>query len=377
VQFTVDKNVLADAVAWTARSLPARPTAPVLAGLLMEATTNQVTLSGFDLEVSTQVTMKADVESPGRALVSGRLLSDITRALPSLPVIIENDGARVSVTCGSSKFVLLTLPVQDYPSLPDMPTVTGKVEGAAFTSVVQQVTVAAGRDDTLPALTGIRMEIEGDRLLLAATDRYRLAVGEVTWQPEGPAVSATALIPARTLAETARAMAGAEHVEIAFSAREGAVESLVGFAGDGRRTTTRLIDGEFPKYKALFPDTTETTATVEKSTLVDAVKRVALVAERNAPIRLNFSTKGVLLEAGTGDEAQAVESLEAEVNGPDITIAFNPQYLVDGLGAVPGESVTISFIEARKPAVITAAGESTTGSTSTYRYLLMPVRMAG
>ena len=377
MKFTINSNDLADAVAWAARSLPARPTAPVLAGLLLETTSSQLTLSGFDLEVSAQISLDADVEEPGRALVSGRLLADIARALPPMPVTIETDGPRVNVVCGSSRFTLLTLPVEDYPALPSMPTVSGVVDGSTFTSAISQVAIAAGRDETLPALTGIRLEIEGDTLTLAATDRYRLAVREIPWKPEQSAISATALILGRTLNETAKAMNSAQEVELAFSARDGAVESLVGFSGAGRSTTTRLIDGEFPKYRSLFPDDSSTSTQLEKTPFIDAVKRVSLVAERNTPIRLSFTKDGLTLEAGTGDEAQASESLDAQVNGDDIVIAFNPQYLIDGLNAVVGDYVSMAFVSSSKPAVLTGKKDASTGEDMSYRYLLMPVRMAG
>jgi DNA polymerase-3 subunit beta len=371
VKFRVDRDVLADAVAWAARSLPSRPSAPVLAGLLIEVDAGRLVLSGFDLELSARVTVEAEIESPGRVLVSGRLLADIARALPPLPVVFETDGPKVTVTCGSSRFTLLTLPVEDYPSLPDMPTTSGVLDGAEFAAAVAQVAIAAGRDDTLPALTGIRVEIHGETLTLAATDRYRLAVRELPWKPERSDVDATALVPARTLHDTAKTLAGAAGVELAFASKDGAVDALIGFEGDGRRTTTRLIDGEFPKYRSLLPNEAATTAVVESSSLIDAVKRVSLVAERNTPVRLSFTSSGLTLEAGTGDEAQAQESVEATVDGDDIVIAFNATYLLDGLGAVASENVKLSFTSANKAAVLTAGDDT----TNTYRYLLMPVRI--
>lgn len=373
MKFRVDRDVLADAVAWAARSLPSRPTAPVLAGLLLEAQGSTLTLSGFDLEVSARVEIEAEVEEEGRVLVSGRLLADISRSLPPLPVAFTTEGMKVAVNCGAARFTLLTLPADDYPSLPDMPTTSGLVDGAVLAAAVAQIAIAAGRDDTLPALTGIRVEIEGDTLTLAATDRYRLAVRELPWKAQRPDVNATALVPARTLHETAKALTGAQAVEVAFASRDGHVESLIGFEGDGRRTTTRLIDGEFPKYRSLLPSESATTATMETALLIDAVKRVSLVAERNTPVRLAFSSSGLSLEAGTGDEAQAQESLEAEVIGDEIVIAFNPQYLLDGLGVVGTENVQLAFTTSNKPAVLSGLGDDAT----TYRYLLMPVRIGG
>ena len=377
MKFTVDRDALADAVAWTARSLPARPTAPVLAGLLLEVEASTLKISGFDLEVSTQISIDAAVEQAGKVLVSGRLLADISRALPNMPVTIATDGQKVNLECGTSRFTLLTLSVEDYPKLPDMPQIGGTVDGTLFTTAVAQVAIASGRDETLPALTGIRIEIEGNTLTLAATDRYRLAVREITWDSKVSNVSATALVLGRTLNETAKALTTAQNIELAFSVRDGAVESLVGFSGAGRTSTTRLIDGEFPKYRSLFPETSSTTALIEKSVLLEAVKRVSLVAERNTPIRLAFTSDGLSLEAGTGDEAQASEAIEAQVSGDDVLIAFNPQYLIDGLNAVVGDFVSMAFVSSSKPAVLTGALDAATAADQSYRYLLMPVRISG
>ena len=217
MKFQVERDVLADAVAWAARTLPTRPSMPVLAGLVLEASDNSVTLSSFDYEVSSKVTVAADVQTPGTSLVSGRLLADITRSLPGAPVQLSNEGTRVVITCGRSSFTLPTLPVEDYPSLPAMPDSSGDISAALFAAAVAQVAIAAGRDDTLPTLTGIRMEIEGGNIVLAATDRYRLAVREFSWNPKNSSISVNALIPARTLADTAKSLATTDLVTIALS----------------------------------------------------------------------------------------------------------------------------------------------------------------
>ena len=373
MKFRLERDVLADAVAWAARTLPSRPSMPMLAGLLIDAAGDGLTLSSFDYEVSGRVAVAADVDEPGRVLVSGRLLADIARALPAAQVTITAEGTRVEVRCGRSSFTLPTLPVEDYPTLPDMPSSSGTISGAALATAVAQVAIAAGRDDTLPTLTGIRVEIVGDNLTLAATDRYRLAVREFTWSPERAGLDTAALVPARTLADTAKSLAGCASVQIAL-AGTGAGEGLMGFEGDGRRTTTRLLDGEFPKYRALLPSEAATIATIETPALVDAVKRVALVAERNTPVRLRFSGDEVLLRAGAGDEATATEAVECSVEGEAVEIAFNPQYLLDGLTAVDSASTRLSFTSATRPAVLTGSSEELVAA---YRYLLMPVRLSG
>jgi DNA polymerase-3 subunit beta len=374
VKFRVERDVLAEAVAWTARSLPVRPPVAVLAGLLLTADDNGLALSGFDYEVSARAEISADVAAEGRALVSGRLLADICKSLPAKPVDISVDGTKVNLVCGSARFSLLTLPVEDYPSLPEMPTRSGTVPADVFAHAVAQVAVAAGRDDTLPILTGIRIEIEGDTVTLAATDRYRLAVREFTWKPEQPGSSAFALVPAKTLADTAKAMTG--EVELALSAGA-AGDGLVGLASSGRRTTSRLLEGDFPKYRSLLPAESSSYAIVETGPFLEAVRRVSLVAERNTPVRLSFSAGELLLEAGSGDEASASEALEASLDGDSIAIAFNPTYLLDGLNALDTSHVRLAFTTSTKPAVITGATADGPTDTTDYRHLLMPVRLSG
>lgn len=376
MKFRVERDVLADAVSWAARTLPTRPSMPVLAGLVLEAADDSVTLSSFDYEVSSRVTIAADVQTPGTSLVSGRLLADITRSLPGAPVQLSNEGTRVVITCGRSSFTLPTLPVEDYPSLPAMPDSSGDIEAALFASAVAQVAIAAGRDDTLPTLTGIRMEIEGGNIVLAATDRYRLAVREFSWNPKSSSISVNALIPAKTLADTAKSLSTTDLVTIALSAG-GSGEGLIGFEGAGRRTTTRLLDGEFPKYRTLLPSEAATVASVDTSALADAVKRVALVAERNTPVRLAFDGSEVVLRAGAGDDAQANEVVECRVDGDGLEIAFNPTYLLDGLSAVDAVTTTFSFTQATRPAVLTGADTNAASGVDDYRYLLMPVRLTG
>ncbi len=379
MKFRVERDVLAEAVAWAARSLPARPPVPVLAGLMLDAGVGEggrLVLSSFDYEVSARVEVGADVTDPGVALVSGRLLADITRSLPPQPVEISTDAAKVVLTCGASRFTLLTLPVEDYPALPEMPGASGSLRGDAFAAAVAQVSIAAGRDDTLPVLTGVRLEIEGGKITMAATDRYRLAVRDLAWAPEQAGLSAIALVPARTLSDTAKALASADKVTVALAGGTTG-DGLVGFEGAGRRTTSRLLDGEFPKYKSLLPSESSSVATVETAGLVESVRRVALVAERNTPIRLSFSGGEVTLEAGTGDEAQASESLDASLDGEDISIAFNPTYLLDGLTAVDSSHAELRFTASTRPAVLAGKDAADATAGDDYRYLLMPVRLSG
>lgn len=375
MRFRVDRDVLADAVTWTARSLPTRPPVPVLAGVRIEAdSTGTIQLSSFDYEVSARAQLPADVSEPGTVLVSGRLLAEISRALPAKPVDVALEGTKVQVTCGPSRFTLLTMPVEDYPTLPVMPPVTGTVDGDELTHAVAQVSVAASRDDTLPLLTGVRVEIEGEKVTLLATDRYRLALRDLTWKPAQPDISAVALVRARTLSDAAKSLGSAGSVSVALSTGGGV--DLIGFEAGGRHTTSLLVDGDYPAVRRLFPDETPIHAIVQRQALMDAAKRVALVAERNTPIRLGFSDGQVVLDAGQGDDAQASEALEAVLVGEDITVAFNPQFLLDGLGALDTTFVRLSFTHPNKPVEFTGQESLDGDDVKDYRYLLVPIRFA-
>jgi len=396
VQILVERDVFADAVAWTARALPARPTVPVLAGMRLHAEDGELTLSSFDYDVSALATIPVDAQATGSALVSGRLLAEISRSLPGRPVQISSEGGRAVLTCGSATFNLLTMPEDEYPALPEMPPAAGTVGSDAFATAVSQTAVAAGRDDTLPSLTGVRIEIEADTLTLISTDRYRLAVRELRWSPAKPDLSAAVLVPAKALTDTARSLTTAAEVSIALAlpgedaASGGGArgaghygasygpgyhggEGMIGFEAGGRRTTTRLLSGEFPRYRTLLPSAVNATAEVSTSLLAESVRRVALVAERNTAVRLTFTGDQLALEAGTGDEAQADEVIEAGFDGDELTIAFNPMYLLDGLTAMDSDTTRIAFTEPGKPALLT--GKPGPDGSPDYRYLLMPFRL--
>jgi DNA polymerase-3 subunit beta len=376
MKFRVERDALADAVAWTAKSLPSRPSVPVLAGVLLRVTDGRLEVSGFDYEVSSQVTVDVQADADGAALVSGRLLAEITKALPAKPVDIAAVGAHLELVCGSARFTLPTMPVEDYPTLPEMPASAGTIDAAGFAATVAQVAIAAGRDETLPMMTGVRVELNGSTLAMLATDRYRLALREMSWRPDDPEVSLNALVPARTLADTAKTLGplGGE-VTLAL-AHGGTGEGMIGVAGGTRRTTSRLLDGaNYPPVRSLFPDGHNAEARVGVAALTEVVRRVALVAERATPVRLSFSEEGLVVEAGGTEEARASEAMEAIFTGEPLMIAFNPQYLLDGLAALSAPTAVLSFVDASKPAVISPAddeGQIIPG----YRYLIMPIRIA-
>ncbi|RZL63628.1 MAG: DNA polymerase III subunit beta, partial [Rhodococcus sp. (in: high G+C Gram-positive bacteria)] len=293
------------------------------------------------------------------------------------------------VNCGSAKFSLPTMPVEDYPQLPELPSNTGSLAGDVFSEAIAQVAIAAGKDDTLPMLTGIRVEIDGTNVVLAATDRFRLAVREVDWTPAGADTTTAVLIPAKTLSESAKTLGGnaGSPVELALGSGSSiGSDGLLGIVSDGRRTTTRLLDAEFPKFRQLLPAEHTAVATLEIAPLVEAIKRVALVAERGAQVRLEFNAEGVLLSAGGDDAGRAEEALPADFQGEALTIAFNPGYLIDGLSSLHSEKVTFGFTTPSRPAVLRPTSDEElvpddsgkfAAPQSQYTYLLMPVRLPG
>ncbi|MDQ3106052.1 MAG: DNA polymerase III subunit beta [Actinomycetota bacterium] len=384
MKFRVDRDALAESVAWAARSLPSRPSVPVLAGLMLEASSDggsqALQLSGFDYETSARAGLPAEVADNGKVLVSGRLLADICRSLPAHQVEVTLEGQRATLTCGSSRFTLQTMPVEDYPALPAIPATSGTVPADTFATAVAQAVSAAGRDDMLPLLTGVRIEISGEALTMLATDRFRASLVELAWSPGRPDAEAVALVPARVLGETARSLAAGTELGVAL-AGSGTGEQLIGFTaetgGSSRRTTTRLLDGEFPRVRQLFAAEATSTVWLETAPFVESLRRVSLVAERNTPVRLTFETDKVLLEAGSGDEAQASESMPGHLSGEPLSIGFNPSYLLDGLGVVSAPWCHLAFTQPTRPVSIAGCAEEQGAPDLSFRYLLMPLRLQG
>ena len=374
MKFTVDSSVLTDSVNWVSRSLSTRPIMTALLGIVIDAS-KEVTLSASDLETSAKSSFNADIKETGRVLVPGRLLSEISENLPNKPVSFNLDGTRVLVTAGSAKFTLPTLPINEYPNLPNLPETSGTVPSEIFATAVNQVAIAAGKDDSLPTLTGIHVDINKESITLAATDRYRLAVREINWTPNDPEITTSALLRARTLAEAARTIANTKTVTVAI-APTATNERLVGFASEAKTMTSRQLDGTFPPYRHLLPSESIATAVIEVAKLLDSVRRVALVTDKTVPLRLKFKNNSLQLEAGTGDDAQATEELEIIYEGEAIDIAFNPTFLTDGLNAIGTNYVNIAFTGSNKPAMLSGKNKVDGEIDSTYRYLLMPMRYA-
>ncbi len=395
MEFELERDVFAEAVAWTARGLPARPVVPVTAGVVLDVTDGALIVSGFDFEVLNRIEVPVTDKSAGRVLVSGRLLAEIARALPPKDVRVAVEGNRLAVRCGSARFNLPLLHIEDYPAVPELPATSGKVRGDVFATAVAQVTAAASRDETLPMLTGVRMEIGSAALTFAATDRYRLAERHIPWTPTGtldPARSSSVIVPAKTLADVAKSLASASEVVLSLGNAEDA--GFLGFSAGGRQTLTRLLDGEFVKFASLWPTEVTTTVEVEVGEFIAALKRVSLVAQRFAPVRLAFSEGTAQLSAEAEDESSAEEELEVGVTGEPLTIGFNAGYLLDGLTAVTTPRATLSFTTPARPTVITPIvgldADNATGSDSnepdsnepdngngSYRYLVMSMRLRG
>ncbi|GAB3943187.1 DNA polymerase III subunit beta [Corynebacterium tapiri] len=390
VSFRVARDDLANAVAWVARSLPTKATQPVLRAMVITASGSDLELAGFDYEISTRVKLNAEVGDEGRIAVAGKLLADIVNTLPNKPVELQVEGSKALVACGSSRFELPLIPLDDYPQMPTLPEVTGTIDPSLFVEAVTQVAAAAGRDDTLPMLTGVNVEIDGEDIKLAATDRFRLAVRTVSWAPASADVKAKLLVPAKSLQDNARTLDTSlgDNIEIAVGTGESVGgEGLFGLHSGSRETTTRMLDAEFPNIAPLLPKTHTSMASVAIAPLQEAIRRVSLVTDRNAQIRMEFSPGQVVLSAGGSDSGHAEETLECAFTGRDsLIIAFNPGYLKDGLSVVRTDRVVFGFTEPSRPAILipepeelpeaNAEGEFPTPETN-FTYLLMPVRLPG
>lgn len=374
----VDRDALSNAVAWTARTL-GKVSGP-LSGIMLESRSDSLNLSSYDRDVSSQADISASVSAPGRVLVSGRLLSDIARNLPkNAPVELAADGSKVLLTCGRSRFTLPLLPDAEYPVLPEQPPRVGKASGSDFAQAVSQTFIACAKSETtVPLFTGVRVEIDGENLTLASTDRYRLAVRELAWSPEAVGFTSEVVVPGRALNDVAKSLEDSEFVHLGLTS-EGRGDRILGLEGeirDGqRRFTTRLIDGNFPKFRDLLPAEFAGNVRADTVELIEAIKRVALVAERTMPVRLRISEGEIELTVGAQDETQAVEAVEARLDGEPTTIAFNPGYLLDGLNVLGTNDTMIRFNEPSRPAVIVGAQDRDSEPNTEFRYLLMPVKV--
>ncbi len=370
MKLRAERAEFAEAVAWATRTVGARVTLPALSGILLEADAGKLTCRATDLEVAAEITIPVQIDQPGAVLLPGRLLSQLVARFPEAPVQLTGEPDRVEITCGRATFHVRGMQTEDFPTLagPVDGAPQGVVKADAFARLVGQVARAASTDEGRPVLTGVSLEAAGDTLTAAATDSYRLAVRSLTWEH---AVEGSALVPARSLQEAAKAateVGGAVTVVI----EDGQVSFLLG----DRRLTTKLIEGSFPNYQALLPDAHETTVVVDRAELIEALQRVAIVAmgQANTPVSLTFGDGSVDLQASNQEMGDAAEALPADIEGEGLTIAFNPAFLLSGLEATGTDRIRIELRDGLKPAVLKPHAED--GQVDDFTYLLMPMRVS-
>lgn len=378
MRFEVNRDVFSEAVSFVVKLLPQRNPQPILAGVLIEASDAGLSLSAFDYEASARTLIEATVDEPGTILVHGRLLSEIANRLPNAPIVIQvDDDGGILLTCGSARFTLASMPVQEYPAIPEVSGDSGLVPADDFATAIAQVAFAASRDDVTPVLTGVQLEVTGQRLSLVATDRYRVALRELPWDGAGVASedAATALVPARTLTEVGKTFAHSGEISIAFSGTGD--REIIAFTAGNKTVTSLLIKGNFPPVRRLFPEQTDHYAVVNTAEFAEAVRRVSLVLDRSAPLRFTFTSDSVSMDAAGTEQARATESVDATLAGEDVTLGLNPQYLLESLAAVRSEFARVTFTSSDNanklsPVLITAQTSVDRSGEDSFRYLLQP-----
>ncbi|WP_010204567.1 DNA polymerase III subunit beta [Salinibacterium sp. PAMC 21357] len=376
MKFQVNRDVFSEAVSFAVKLLPQRTTLPILSGVLIEATEEGLTLSSFDYEVSARTQIIAEVEEPGRVLVSGKLLAEIASRLPNAPVRFSTEDNKITVACGTGHFTLSSMPVEEYPTLPQISDRVGTLKADLFSAAIAQVAVAASRDDVTPVITGVQLEVSQNNISLVATDRYRVAVRDIEWDAGDSGVeSATALVPAKTLVEVGKTFGNSGEISIAITSTD--ERELIAFQADRKTVTSLLIKGNFPPVRRLFPETVDNFAVMNTAELIEAVRRVSLVLEREAALRFTFTTEGVTLEAIGSEQAQASETIDAFLTGDDTVVSLKPQFLIDGLSSVHSEFVRISFTKTENPnkpgpVLITSQSSKDQPGSDNYKYLLQP-----
>jgi DNA polymerase-3 subunit beta len=368
MKLTCAKDELAEKLQVAGRGVSTRASVQILAGILLRAASGQLSLSATDMEISLRVSLDAQVEDEGSVVVPGRLLVDIVRLLPAGEVTISHKAEEgvVELVCGTASYRLHTYAAEDFPRLPEVDDSTAfTVDREAFVDTIARVSRSASRDESRPVLTGVLVRFEGDKLVMAATDSYRLSVKE-TALPEGPGREVEAIVPARALAELARIAQGGEP----GSLQVGVQENQVVFGVDDVWLTARRIDGQFPNYKQLLPETFEAEVTMPREEFLDVVRRTSVLAQRKSPLRLRFEAGELTVSAQTQDVGEARESLPISYSGETIEIGFNAEFLRDGLESVSDDSVRVKLISPLRPGLIH-------GESDDFLYLIMPIRLAG
>ena len=363
MKFRCEREALAEALATAGRAATGRTGAlPVLSGLRLELAGNQLTVTGTDLDLTIQLVVEVGGERDGGTVLPARLVADIVRSLGAGKVDVSADGDDVSISNGRSQFAVRPLSIDDYPKLASPVNSSVTLPAAQFGDALRQVVRAASADEARPILTGVLMTAEADGLRMVATDSYRLAVRDLAGQ-QVLAADQRVLVPGRALTELQRLVGAGDDVTMRLGDRDATFE--VG----STRLTTRLIEGEFPNYRQLIPASHPNTLTVEREPLLEAIRRVKILARDATPVRLQMGGDTLRLTAITQDVGNASEELDAQYAGSELTVAFNPDYLASGIEACNGDSVTLNTLDALKPAVVRGVGNDD------YLYLLMPVRV--
>ena len=364
MKLTCARDELVAKLAVVARGVSTRTTVQILSGIRLEAEGGTLTLSATDMELSLRTSLEAQVEGPGATVVPGRLLAELSRLLPEGEVeLAAAEDAVLHLTCGSASYTLHTYAAEDFPRLPEIESASlFSLEREAFLETVTRVSRAASRDESRPVLTGILVRFEEGKLVMAATDSYRLAVKET---PVTAGVAELeALVPARALTEVQRLAGSSDRLDL------GVLENQVVFDLGGTVLTTRRIDGQFPNYRALLPEAFENEVAMPRDELLDVVRRTAVMAQRNAPLRLRFAEGELTVTARTPDVGEATESMPAPYSGEPLEIGFNAEFLRDGVDSIEGDEVRLKLISPLRPAVLQGADDD-------FTYLIMPIRLAG
>jgi DNA polymerase III subunit beta len=365
LRITCSKDELVDGLSLVGRAVSSRTAIQILSGILLEAREGELRLAATDMELSLRAAVPARVEGDGAVVLPGRTLVDIARLLPSDEVTIEHRASEsvVHVTSGSASYTLHTYNAEDFPRLPDFSdTQTFAVDREALIATIARVARAASRDEARPVLTGVLVQFARDKLVMAATDSYRLAVKETTLSASAPELEA--IVPSRALQELARIAGDAEEIAV------GVQENQVLFSTGDVWLTTRRIDGQFPNYRQLLPETFEHELVVPRGELLDVVRRAAVMIQRATPLQLRFAEGEVTVVARTHEVGESQESMPVAYTGEPLEIGFNAEFLREGLESVEGDDVRMKLISSLRPAVLTDEGED-------FTYLVMPIRLPG
>jgi DNA polymerase III subunit beta len=364
LRITCSKAELSAALGVVSRAVSTRGAVQVLGGILLQAENDRLTLAATDMEISLRASVSGEIAGDASVVVPGRLLTDLVRLLPddNVTLVHEEGEGVLSVTSGSHSSRLNVYSAEDFPRLPPLDVSLHRIETQALLETIDKVGRAASRDESRPVRTGVLVRFEGQQLVMAATDSYRLAVKETPLAAGGPELEA--IIPARALQELVRIASGTEEIEL------GVHENHVIFSAGDVWLTSRRIDGQFPNYKQLLPETFEVEIDTPRAALLDVVRRAGLMAQRNAPLRLRFAEGELTVSAQTQDVGEATESIPIDFSGEELEIGFNPEFLRDGLEAVAGDTVRLKLINRLRPGLLASPEES-------FWYLIMPIRLAG